>query len=334
MRIRRRAFPNRFAILPSDAYRFGAAVADGQPFTVVVRHALANGIDVVVVNAGLLAFDFAGHAELGDLFILEGGESGEVPQEVIENRDRMIAVQGARMRWATFVSACVLGVHAHETHSSVQGALFAGLDEIYVWVELPEGRFGVPSQETVKLAQRLQRRTKGRHIPEDHVVAGLELADRLIGATGEFHAADPVSMIVMTYQAMILHHRQHAGASVALLALVAEAAVEELVLAHGFVAGTAGRLPLLSGPTPISKSAATGLGQNGRIKLLAEYGVLKPFLVDRLNGLRKARNALMHDAQDATPNQSGDGLTVVRDLLRLCTREEGFELNMSWAYRL
>lgn len=141
-------------------------------------------------------------------------------------------------------------------------------------------------------------------------------------------------MIVMTYQAMILHHQQHAGASVALFALVAETAVEELVYAHGFVVGVAGRLPLLSGQEPLSMSATKGLGQNGRIRLLSEHGVLKPFLVNRLDALRSSRNALMHDAKDAVPNQSGEGLTVVRDLLRLCTGEEGFELNMSWAYRL
>lgn len=333
MRIRRRSFPDRFAILPSDVYRFGAAVADGQRLSAVARHTLVNGIEVLAINGGLLAFDFANHAELGGLVVLDSDGAGEIPQEVMESRERILAAQGARIRWATFVSACVFSVHAHETHASVQGALFAGLDEIYDYVELPGGRFGVPSHETAKLSKRLQRRPSERRIPEAHILAGLALADRLIGAGADFQGADPVSMVVMTYQAMILHHRQHAGASIALLALVAEAAVEELVLAHGFVAGAAVRLAPIPGLVPISKGAAKKLGFNGHVTLLADHGVLKPFLVSRLDSLREARNALMHDAQDAAPHQSGDGLTVVRDLLRVCTGEEDFELIMSWAYR-
>lgn len=73
----------------------------------------------------------------------------------------------------------------------VQGALFAGLDEIFVWVDLPERRFGVPSQETAQLSQRLLRRGRGRNIPGDHIRSGLDQADRLITSASGFHTADP-----------------------------------------------------------------------------------------------------------------------------------------------
>ena len=137
----------------------------------------------------------------------------------------------------------------------------------------------------------------------------------------------------MTYQAMILHNRQHAGASIALQALVSEAAIEEIIFAAGYVNGVTPRLSNPVAPS-LSKTAARKLGFNGGLTLLQDSGRLETYLVMRLNALREARNTLMHEAQDPSPGQSGEGLTAVRDILRHCLEESGFELNMPWSYRI
>lgn len=335
-RFRYQAFPDRFAILPSDVYRFGPEELDGAEFSVIRNQKLPNGIEVLAVNAGLLAFDFAGHPDLGGLRVIREDASiaGAIREEVMQNRDHIIAAQVERMRHATFVTACIFGVHAHRTHSSVLDAMLPGLKEIYGYAVLPGGRFGIPSQDTPELALRLQRRQgTPRHIPSDNISAGLELAARLINARTAFHVADPLTLIVMTYQAMILHNRQHAGASIALLALVTEAAIDEAVHAYGFVDGVEARFPEPSGISAFSRKQVKMLGFNGKLQLLAEANLLSPYLASGINDLRIARNALMHDAKDAAPFQSGPALNVARDLLRLITSELDFELNMSWSYR-
>lgn len=336
MTIHKRPFPDRFAILPSDGYAFGSTNSP-QGFQVVAQTLLPNDVSVLAINKGLLAFDFAGNSALGGFEILNFDASGLIPKAVTENREKAIEIQSERIKLATFVTACIYGVHAFETHSSVKDALFPSLDEIYSWVATSNRSFGILAEDTHRLATRLLRRPENpSYIPEGHVTKGLELASRLIQASASYQSADPVSMIVMTYQAMILHSRQHAGASIALQAVVAEAAVGELLFAFGLVNSVPARLPNINliALSPISKKCARNLGFNGTIDLLAKVRVLDSFLVERVNELRRARNDLMHDAQDSAPKQSGNGLTALRDLLRLCTGENEFELNMSWSYRL
>lgn len=333
-RFKAEPFPDRLAILPSDRYRFGATAPDGQAFTVVASGTLPSGARVLALNVGLLAFDFSNDPQLGGVTIHRQTAGVEVPQEVMDSRDNALKAQGARMRLATFVTACIFGVHAFETHSSIVDAQFPGYDAIFNWVDLA-GRFGVPSFDTERLATRLLRRSGRREfIPVAHIESGLDLARRLIDAAPTYETADPVSLIVMTYQAMILHNRQHAGASIALQALVSEGAIEELVQASGLVRGVAARLPNPVVEATLSKREARNLGFNGGITTLHEAGLIDNYLVTRLNALRGARNTLMHEAQDPAPGQSGEGLTAVRDLLRLCLLETGFELNMSWSYRI
>lgn len=335
-RLRYSAFPDRFAILPSDIYRFGPDQPDGRKFEIIERQRLPNGIDVLAINAGLLAFDFAANSELGGLSSVRDADwpNGEIPQEAIQNREMILAAQVERVRHATFVTACILGVHAHETHSSVTEAALPGLHEVYGFAVLPNGQFVVPSQETAALAKRLQHRTgRRRHIPAEHVALGLSLAGRLIEARSTFHVADPLTLMVMSYQGMLLHNRQHAGASIALLGLVAESALDEIIHAYGFVGGVTPRFPAPEGVTHLTSGEVRKLGFNGRLKLVTAAGLLSTYHASLTDELRLARNALMHEAKDVAPYHSGPALNVVRELLRLCTGETGFELNMSWSYR-
>lgn len=334
MPMRRMKFPDRFAILPSDCYKFGEQKSVNSAFEIVARARLPNGVEILVINAGLIALDFMNSPELGNITVARFEGNGEVPREAMESQTQILRVQGMRMRLATFVTACLLGSHAYATNSVVDDALFPGLHEIFAWVEPQSGMFGVPAEDTHLLASRLLRRMgRLKHIPAEHITMGLELASRLLAARTTYHAADPVTLIVMTYQAMILHSRQHAGASVALQALVVESALEELMYAYGFVEGIPPRLSVGRLISPMSKRAVRDLKFKGRTDALSQAGILDTYLVMRLEALRAARNVLMHEGEDASPGQSGEGLTAVRDLLRCCTNEKAFELNMAWSYR-
>jgi Domain of unknown function (DUF4145) len=122
-------------------------------------------------------------------------------------------------------------------------------------------------------------------------------------------------MIVMGYQAMLLHGKQHAGASIALAATVIEVALQEIAA------------------RTVGASKAKNKKLAALTKDLRATGAIDNYLADRIDRLRNARNNLMHQNQDATPTQSGEGLTTVRDVLRLCTGENDFDLNTGWSYR-
>ncbi|MEP1422428.1 MAG: hypothetical protein ABJK59_11715 [Erythrobacter sp.] len=334
MSLRRTKFPDRFAILPSESYRFGPEQASSTRFEIMAQTNLPDGARVLAINEGLIALDFTNSPELGDITVSRFEGSGEVPQKAMEDQERALEIQGSRMRLATYVTACVFGAHAYSTNSTISNALFPGLHEIFAWVEPMPGAFGIPAPDTHTLASRLKHRTaRPEFIPTDHIRMGFDLATRLLTARPTYSVADPTSLIVMTYQAMILHNRQHSGASIALSALVAEAALEELVFACGLVDGFPARLSVAGTVTPMSKRAVGSLKLKGRIEALSQVNALNDYLVLRLEKLRNARNVLMHEGQDATPRQAGEGLTAVRDLLRICTGESEYELNMGWSYR-
>lgn len=329
------------AILPSETYVFGQP--DNFPAldcSVISRRVLANGVEVLAINLGLLAFDFK-QSSIGGFRRKDFRSSGEVPQDVIDNTDELISLQVNRLRFAIFVAACVYGVHAKRRHTCVDAPLFPCLSDVYGWVEIPERGFLLPYPDFERLQRHLGSRQAAMTaggistfiITPDEVNEGFDFADRLLSATPNYVVADPVAMIVMAYQAMVLHGRQHAGASVALTAVVVEAAIEELLFAKGCVSGVSGRLRNARVTSTISRNNLRKLGFQGMTAKLLDEGIIDAYLKQRIDSLRDSRNDLMHRSQDAVPRQSGDGLTALRDVLWLCTGESGFELNVPWAYR-
>ncbi|MER9869273.1 hypothetical protein NKJ35_19210 [Mesorhizobium sp. M0136] len=298
-----------------------------------------NGVEAIATNLGLLAFSFK-ESSLGGFRRLDFRGIGEVPEVVMGNNEAIVSLQIDRLRMAVFVTACIYGVHSKRNHIALDRPLFPGLDEIYNWVEVPDHGVLLPEFDSNRLRDRLGPRVaelKKRQfvlssISVDDLTEGLAFADRLLRATPTYTAVDPMAMIVMTYQAMILHGRQHASASIALAAVVVESALEELMFASGLVSGVAKRLDYTApanrtGPaTPISRRRLKELGFNGTINTLKTAGVLNDYLVQRVENLRQTRNALMHGGADAVPKQSGEALTAVRDILWLCTGECGFQL--------
>lgn len=327
-------FPDVMAILPSDGYVFDRAGAPELSLRVVARRTLSNGLIVVVTNCGPLCFDFAA-TPLGGFRRLDFQGEGEVPEESMRNRDELVTLLVRRMRMAVFAAACVYGTAAHLTRSQVRAPVSPSLDEIYAWHD-GGGTVLMPTSEIDRLRPRLIALARSStDVLTAHVEAGLALADRLIGAAAAYVEADPVALMTMTYQSMVLHARQHPGASIALSAVVIEGVVEELMFAAGLVASVDARLPpsRRAGVTPVSKRRLKDLGFNGRLDALAEAGLINAYLRTRIDAVRSLRNRLMHEGEDAEPSQSGQALTAVRDLLRICTEEHDFELLTSWSYR-
>jgi hypothetical protein len=182
--------------------------------------------------------------------------------------------------------------------------LYPGLDDIYGWVENGEQYLLLPEPDAKRLQDRLgprrtiltQPRFAISSISGDDLSEGLALADRLLTATPAYAIIKPISAIEMTYQAMILHGRQHAGASIALSAVVAESAVAEVMFGFGLVSGVAGRLPFppKAQPSiaPMSRSQFKGLRFGNMVQILKDQGLLDAYLAQRIDELRRIRNDL------------------------------------------
>ena len=145
--------------------------------------------------------------------------------------------------------------------------------------------------------------------------------------------------IVTAYQSSILHSAQHAGASVALSAVVVEGAVEELMYGYGLVQGARRRLSIPStavrtlSSIVLSRAELKKFTFHKMVECLSDASFLDTYLKQRIVRLRKARNTMMHSGQHPTPSVSGEALTVARDLLRLCTNEAELSITASWSYR-
>ncbi|SFI55076.1 hypothetical protein [Caulobacter sp. UNC279MFTsu5.1] len=335
------AFPDALAILPSDTYVFDMAPgATEMSLRIVGQRKLNNGVGVTAVDLGLLAFDFKG-TSLGGFRRLRSN-SGLVPEAVMDNEDAMLRLQTDRLRVAVFVSACIYGTHAKANHSTIRGAVLPGLDDVFSYAQVRDGRLGLAQFELERLLAKMRERKKlldqrklhSASISLETLTQALDLADRLLASVAQYETTDPVTLMVLSYQAMVLHGLQHPGPSIAVAAVVLEAAVTELLYALGLVEGRPARLPLLDpAPAPMSRSRVKTLRFNGALGELKELGVLDAYLVQRIDAVRKARNDFMHEAKAPGPRQSGDALTAVRDVLRICTGERGFELNTGFAYR-
>lgn len=336
-----RPFPTRFAILPNAYYTFDQPSGERKLTTrIAARYTLNNGLKVIAVNFGLLAFDFE-QTPLGKFDLLESDTPGVVPDAVTQSRDDMLEVQAQRLEQAVFVSACIFGRYAFSKNSSIKEPRYPGLDELFNWgISTATNEIELFQSDEQRLEALLTSAAPhGRSawqysISNEQFQEGVELADRLMAASSENRVADYIALITMTYQAVVLHSRQHAGASVALTATIAEVLVEELLYSAGFIAGHPATAEFAdrSNDERISKNKLKEMRAADRIAHLEKYGVLDKYLTDRLNELRKARNVLMHRGQDARPRQSGNAITAVRDLLLLCTSEK-FELNAPWTYR-
>lgn len=334
-------FPDAFAILASQTYVFDVAASDREiSMRIVSRRRLVNGVDAMAVNAGLLAFNFAG-TPLGGFRRLRS-KSMTVPEAVMDNEAAMLRLQGERLRMAVFIAACVYGTHAESSHSTIRDPLFPGLGDVLSCALIDEEKLGLAPFEVARVAEQLRQRKSlldrqklaGSSISKVTLAKAFDLADRLLAAAPSYATTDPVTLMVLTYQATVLHGLQHPGPSIAVAAVVIEAAIVELLHGLGLVEGRPARLALLDPhPEPMSRRKAKALGFNGALAELKDRGVINTYLGQRIDAVRKARNEFMHEAKEPGARQSGEALTAIRDILRACTGEQGFELNTGFTYR-
>jgi hypothetical protein len=339
-----RPFPDKFAVVSTNTYVFDyRPIDDGCSNRIVGRKRLCNGMDVLITNMGMIAFDFS-ESQWGKFRRIEFRGNGSVPDNVMNNEDELKSLLVNRMQNAIFVIACIYGSYAARRHVSIVDPLLPNLSDVYGWAETPDNHLGLYKNETVRLHSVLSHRDVSvRHLAShsislDDVNAGLELADRLLVDQCSYVSADPVALVVMTYHAMVLHSQQHAGASIALSAVVVEAALREILCMCGSVEGYKTPRTLRNGGAVIvDKVSKRFFDRQCKLKEACERlersGVLTGYLSSQINVLRNARNDLMHECKGAAPSASGIALTVVRDVLQICTNESDFELNTSWAYR-
>ncbi|TAU83226.1 hypothetical protein [Rhizobium leguminosarum] len=330
----RQQLPHAVALNFSNSYYFGGEPAiERSDLTVASRATLSNGVDVLVTPDGLLVFDYT-NSDLGKVERLVFRGAGSVPDEVMANNDYVFNVQRRRLTFAVYVAACIYGTHGGNSHSALSGLKYPNLGDV-VWVSVTDGNVRFTPTDIDRL------RTPGNGdasrkmpIPVATVAQGFALADRLLAHS--FIDADPIQLLAMAYQAVVLHAAQHASASLALSAVVVEAACQETMWASGIVNNTTKTLGAVF-PTQSLETRSSNevrkMNQQSMAATLCDCGVLSPYLFERIDNLRTARNKLMHRGNDATQRQSGEALTAMRDVLQILFSEDRFELNAAFTMR-
>ncbi|MBB4389364.1 MULTISPECIES: hypothetical protein [Rhizobium] len=318
----------------SNSYYFGEEPAiERNNLTAVSGATLSNGVDVRCTPDGLLVFDCT-NSDLGSVERLVFQGQGAVPDEVTASNDHVFDIQRRRMTFAVYVAACIYGTHGRNSHSALSGMRYPSLGDM-AWITIADGKFISRPEDIDRL------RTPGggdalrkMPIPLATVAQGLELADRLLAH--DFNNADPIQLLAMAYQAVVLHAAQHASASLALSAVVVEAASQGTIWASGIVNNTTKTLGAVF-PTQFlgskSRNEVRSMTQQTMASALRDCGVFSGYLYERMENLRNARNKLMHKGNDATQRQSGEALTAMRDVLQILFSEPGFELNAGFTMR-
>lgn len=332
--ILRQRLPDSFVLNFSNNYFFGEEpVPKGSDLATAITVSLSNGVRLLCMRNGMLAFDFKS-SDLGavERLVFRGG--GAVPDEVMTSDNETFAKMRRRLAFAIFVAACIYGKHGGRSHAALSGMRYPNLEDV-AWTNIRQNEIAISQGDLDRL--RIPGKSdvlRKIRIPDSTVQAGSELADRLLALPLE--DADPVQLLDMAYQAMVLHAAQHASASLALSAVVVETASAETLWASGIVKDTTKHLGTAI-PSQFlgskSRSEVRKMNQHSTATTLRDCGVLGTYLFERMEELRLARNKLMHRGHDATQRQSGQGLTTYRDILQLLFSEPEFELNAAFTRR-
>lgn len=328
----RQQLPQCFALNFSNSYCFGTkAVAEENGLAAVREAKLSNGVIVRCAANGLLVFDYTGSA-LGNVERLIFQGTGSVPNEVMASDDNVFHVQRRRLTFAVYVAACIYGTYGGNSLSALSGMRYPNLGDV-AWLRGRDDRFSPEDLERLRTpgGGDASRKTE---IPLATITQGFDLGDRLMAQP--FTVADPIQLLAMAYQAVVLHAAQHASASLALSAVVVEAASLETMWASGIVNNTVKALGAVF-PSGFlgskSKNEARTMTHQTTAALLQDCSVFNGHLYQRIESLRKARNKLMHRGHDATQRQSGEALTAMRDVLQILLNAPRFELNAGFTMR-
>lgn len=328
-------------IMPNTEVVFGAD-AGAAPLGIVAELAFADIARVYLTKLGAIGITFLDTGALRSIEQLDAVGRGAfaIPDHVTARRDEMVALQGRRLLFANFIAGALFGRICAMRHTALSGAVSAGMNDILVF----ERRGSVLAVEATPYANAVlgPKLSVTRHgSPRLQVIEAAELADAaaftedLAARASDFTYANLQVCIAMNYQAAVLHNAQLAPASFARNLSVAEALINEIFYAYGAVTGTPGKPFATQHHTVPSVSPRALRGRNlaTKVRNLEDGGLITPYLGQRLQCARVARNDLMHGATPVTVSASGDLQTMVRDLWSLLL-DQPFELNASYTMRL
>lgn len=338
MSITHSRFPNRILVLPNTSYFFGKVQTMNDIWKVTRMFDCAGVATVCITSMGTFGFTFPDSSDLASVDVLKFRGQGIVPEEVMENDDRIHDLQERRMLFINFVSAAFFGRVAAKAHTSLSGTLYNGQDRI-TGFEIVQDTVSIQETELISRAieekmNALSNRKQLNHfLKESDIDDAISYVQHVLERLNDFEYADMQSCMVINYQAAILHNQQHAAASLALNFSVIESLVREIFMAYGLVASrTAKSFATKQHNVPqISKNAFDEMKADKAMKTLHSGGLLDDYLYQRLDSVRKKRNNLMHKGVMISPRDSGDCQTLVRDLWAFLI-DTPFELIAGWSY--
>jgi hypothetical protein len=329
-------------VIPNSVYFFDSRERlASDPLEVIRDVTLGEFGKLYLTRIGALGFDFDPRGKLASINVLESRKSGAVPQHVMENHDNVILLQVRRVEFVNFVSSALFGRISAVLNTSLIGATFSRLDDIFGFgrqentllsagTELPLLR----KKTEEKLTYLASSKNSLAFLTETTIDNAIQFLGSILDRCKQFEYADLQSTLVMNYQAAILHGQQHATASLAINVAVAECLIKEIFYAYGLVGD---RTPLSFANIShtvdhISDPQFNKMVLADQLQRLRKGKLISSHLFDRINTARLVRNKLMHAGSLVMPRQSGDCQTAVRDLWALLI-DQPFELNSGWKYR-
>ncbi|MCX5721923.1 MAG: hypothetical protein NT179_07840 [Nitrospirae bacterium] len=325
--------------MPNTRYFFGKVQALSDCWKVIRTFDCDGVATVYITSMGTFGFIFPDSSDLASIDVLKFHGQGIVPEEVMEDADRIHDLQEKRMLFINFVSAAFFGRVAAKAHTSLSGALYNGQDRI-TGFDIVQGTVSVQWTELISrvIEEKVNALNNGKHLnyflEESSIDDAISYVRHVLGRQNDFEYADLQSCMVMNYQAAILHNQQHAAASLALNFSVIESLVREIFMAYGLVANsTVKSFATRQHNVPqISKGAFDDMKVSVAVKALHSGGLLDEYLYQRLVSARAKRNELMHKGARISSRDSGECQPLVRDLWAFLI-DAPFELVAGWSYR-
>ncbi|MDH5252263.1 MAG: hypothetical protein OEW25_02965 [Nitrospira sp.] len=325
--------------MPNTRYFFGKVQALSDCWKVIRTFDCAGSATVYITSLGTFGFIFPDSSDLASIDVLKFHGQGIVPEEVLENDDRIHDLQEKRMLFINFVSAAFFGRVAAKAHTALSGALYNGQDKI-AGFDIVQDTVSIQWTELISrvMEEKVNALNNGKHsnsfLKESDIDDAISYVQHVLGRQTDFEYADLQSCMVMNYQAAILHNQQHAAASLALNFSVIESLVREIFMAYGLVANsTVKSFATKQHNIPkVLKNNVGGITAEKALEILHSGGLLDDYLYRRLESVRKKRNELMHKGAMISSRDSGECQPLVRDLWAFLI-DAPFELVAGWSYR-
>lgn len=335
MTVTSRRLIDSILVLPNTEHTFGTLTGGEHPLEVVETIRFGNVAEIYFTRIGAIGLTFLDTGNLASIDQLDFNATGAIPDYVTQRKDEIVALQGQRLMFANFVAAALFGRIAALQHTALTGAVNVGMNDMLAF-----RRHGdhLQVEDTSYTARILSPKAKAlprlRAIAIEQVANAATFTRDLVQRDAEFSYANLQTCMAMNYQAAVLHHAQHAPASLAINFSVAEALVNEIFHVYGLV-GTAAPKAFATRAHSIanmSNSVFRKKTMSEQIALLETGGLIGSYLAQRLQAARVQRNDLMHGAIAVDVTHSGPLQTMVRDLWALLL-DGPFELTAGYMMR-